>query len=88
MKKKLILVTGAPRSGTTVVGKIASLNSDTNYLMEPLNNRLRRGIPDYYPYVGSKTNSDKRQKYNSLIAETIRLRNLQPQVTILPQDKG
>lgn len=37
LERKLVLVTGAPRSGTTAVGKILALSENTKSLYEPMN---------------------------------------------------
>ncbi len=60
---KGILVTGAPRSGTSWVGRMLSLASDTNYLHEPLNNQFavksfnEKPFPYWFMYL-NKANQD------------------------------
>jgi hypothetical protein len=49
MEKQYILVTGVPRSGTTILGRMIAFSPSVNYLWEPFNNKYRNGIPDYYP---------------------------------------
>ena len=54
-----LFVTGAPRSGTTWVGRMLALGQHFYYLHEPFNNRLRRQYPGiygrpfacFYPYL-------------------------------------
>lgn len=81
-----ILVTGVPRSGTTLIGRIIAFSNDVNYIWEPFNLKYRCGIPDYYPYSGKETNDEKRLFYDNLIKDTIRLKNLKPVITVNPGD--
>ncbi len=86
MQNKNILVTGVPRSGTTALGRMIGFSRHANYVWEPFNNKYRVGVPDYYPYIGKATKEDKRKFYDTLITDTIHLRNLKPVITINPTD--
>jgi hypothetical protein len=81
MNKQLLLVTGSPRSGTTVLGRMIAFSSEVNYIWEPFNNKYWDGIPDYYPYVGDGSDSEKAITYDSLINNVIHLINLKPKVS-------
>lgn len=85
-KRSAILVTGAPRSGTTVLGHSMAFSPDVNYLWEPFNLRFRRGVPDYYPYVGPSTAAGKRETYQKLIRDTLELKNLAANIEIKKSD--
>lgn len=51
-RKKSILVTGAPRSGTTFVGKMLALPRDVAYVDEPFNSQTgMQGIDTWFPYM-------------------------------------
>jgi len=53
-EKDFCLVTGAPRSGTTVVGELLSLGLRAEYLYEPMNYHAGdRCIPGYFAVPGS-----------------------------------
>ena len=58
-KKRLILVTGIPRSGTTWMGKMIGISPQAGYLWEPLGMGHRPGVcaldPVWFPYI-TKTN--------------------------------
>jgi len=86
MAQENILVTGVPRSGTTVIGRMIAFSRDVNYVWEPFNLKYRKGVPDYYPYIGNETRKKKRDLYDSLITDTIHMRNLKPIIEINPQD--
>jgi hypothetical protein len=86
MRNKHILVTGAPRSGTTALGRMIGFSRHANYLWEPFNDKYWHGVPDYYPYIGKSTKEDKKRFYDTLITNAIHLRNLKPIVTINPED--
>ncbi len=83
---RFLLVTGVPRSGTTIVGRCMALAPGTTYLWEPLNQKYRRGIPDYYPYIGPSTNPNKISRYDDIIRDTLELRRLSPYVEIRDGD--
>jgi len=83
---QFLLVTGVPRSGTTFVGRCMALAPTATYLWEPFNQKYRSGIPDYYPYIGPSTDTDKISKYNSIISDTLMLRHLSPFVEVRPGD--
>ena len=67
MPNQKILVTGVPRSGTTVLGRMMGFSSNVNYVWEPFNLKYRTGIPDYYPYIGAETEDEKRELYDKFI---------------------
>lgn len=55
VKRNFCLVTGAPRSGTTVVGELLSLGLHAEYVYEPMNYHAGdRCIPGYFAVPGSK----------------------------------
>jgi len=81
-----ILVTGVPRSGTTFVGRVLALAKDTSYLWEPFNSKYRKGVPDYYPYIGPSSPPEKVVFYSRLINTTLQLRELRANVTIHSSD--
>ena len=81
-----ILVTGAPRSGTTVLGRLLALSSSVAYLWEPFNQRYREGIPDYYPYCGPASPPEKTRFYDELIEQTLQMRNLNPHIEFFDRD--
>ena len=80
------LVTGAPRSGTTVLGRIMAGSPAVNYLWEPFNNRYRANVPDYYPYIGASSPAAKRTAYNDLVQATLRLKQLDAYIAIREND--
>lgn len=80
MEKLNVLVTGVPRSGSTVLGRMMAFSSEVNYIWEPFNLKYRVGVPDYYPYIDKNSNKAKRDVYDKLIRDTIALRNLKPVV--------
>lgn len=69
-----VLVTGMPRSGTTLVGHVLARHPGAVEIWEPFNRRYRRGVPDYYPYVGASTPASKRETYVGLLEDTLALR--------------
>lgn len=83
-----ILVTGAPRSGTTVLGRLMALSSSVAYLWEPFNQRYREGIPDYYPYCGPASPLEKTTFYDRLIEQTLDMRNLNPHIEFFDRDSA
>jgi hypothetical protein len=54
--KRPILVTGAPRSGTTWVGKMLALAPGVGYVHEPFNPRFSAGCFDRYFTVVTREN--------------------------------
>ncbi len=73
-----VLVTGAARSGTTLIGKVLSAAPRTNYVLEPFNRHVWMHVPDYYTYVGQDSPKPKKEQYNQFIEDVIALRNLHP----------
>lgn len=73
---RIILVTGAPRSGTTLVGRIIGYSQKSNYIWEPFNWYYRKGVQDYYPYVGIGSTKEKRELYTKLTDDLLSLKNL------------
>lgn len=64
--KKLILVTGSHRSGTTFVSKILSSSIETGFISEPLNKEIGlTGINHWFPYVPSE--NPERSLYKELV---------------------
>jgi len=73
---KMVVVTGAPRTGTTFVGKIIGYSHKANYIWEPFNCNYRQGIQDYYPYVGLGSNERKKELYTKLTDDLLSFKNL------------
>jgi hypothetical protein len=71
-----ILVAGLPRSGTTLVGSLLSLGPRHRELWEPYNSAYRRGVEEYWPYVGPSSPAEKRERYRRLTEETLALRGV------------
>lgn len=72
-----ILVTGAPRSGTTFLGTVLSLNRDVAYIYEPTSRIYGlRDVPDPLLYVraGSSYEPTARRMINELLAGRGRFR--------------
>jgi hypothetical protein len=86
MNKNNVLVTGAPRSGTTFVGRVINFSNETNYLWEPFNQNYRKGIPDYYPYLGESSSKSKINSYDIIIKNTINFTDLKPKIKFLDSD--
>jgi len=78
--KKIILVTGVPRSGTTIIGRTLDLCPDVFYVWEPFNKYYRAGIKDYYPYIGKSTAAEKQRYYVNLFDETFAMRNMRANI--------
>jgi len=70
---KGILVTGAPRSGTSWVGRMLSLAENTNYLHEPLNNQFavnsfnEEPFPYWFMYLNKDNQDDYLEKISRMI---------------------
>jgi hypothetical protein len=62
------------RSGTSVLGHLLASAGGVREIWEPFNWHIRRGVPDYYPYVGPSTDAGKREVYRRLIDDTLRFR--------------
>lgn len=86
ISKQNIFITGVPRGGTTILGRMIAFSSDVNYLWEPFNLKYRVGVPDYYPFIGNDSSNEKKFFYSKLIQDTINLKNLNPVITINPHD--
>jgi hypothetical protein len=71
-----ILVAGLPRSGTTLMGSLLAIDPSYRELWEPFNSACRRGVDDYWPYLGPSTPADKRERYERVIDETIAVRGV------------
>jgi len=83
---KRILVTGAPRSGTTFLGEMINLSKNVLYIWEPFNSNFRKGINYYYPYCGDSTNQKKRDYLLEIIKNTLDLKNLRASIKINNED--
>lgn len=81
-----LLVTGVPRSGTTFLGRVIAFSPLVNYLWEPFNQKYRKGIPDYYPYIGHSSSFYKKQIYKKIINDTIKYKNLNSVININKND--
>lgn len=86
MKTQNLLVTGSPRSGTTVLGRMLAFSSDINYIWEPFNSKYWDRIPDYYPYIGDESDKEKITIYDNLINDVIHLKKLKPKISFSPED--
>jgi len=73
---KKILITGAPRSGTTFLGEMLNLSNKVLYVWEPFNSNFREGLKYYYPYWGKSSSNRKKNYLLNVIMETIALKNL------------
>ena len=82
----LILVTGTPRSGTTVVGDVLAEAAGTRYLYEPLNKWVGlREIDEDFPVVGSS--SFPPERLADLLGRIARL-DLKLKPGVFPHDEG
>jgi hypothetical protein len=81
-----ILVTGAPRSGTTFLGEMLNLSGQVLYVWEPFNSNFRKGVKYYYPYWGKSTNLSKTNYLTKLINDTLVFKNLEGAVKISKND--
>jgi hypothetical protein len=70
------MVTGLPRSGTTLIGSLLAMSGEHYEIWEPFNSIYRRGVEHYWPYVGASSPADKVARYDALIADTVALRHL------------
>lgn len=69
--KNWVFVTGAPRSGTTFVGRVLSLPLEVDYIHEPFNPLTGMpGITQWYRYVRPSLDTEEMQHYHTL-ARTI-----------------
>jgi sulfotransferase family protein len=73
--RRPILVTGAPRTGTTWVGRMLDRSSEVGYINEPFNPTHQRGIfacgfPHWYQYLGG----DESPSCASALSETLSFR--------------
>lgn len=85
-KKRLILVTGAPRSGTTAVGRMLGLGKGVGTLHEPFNQLVgMREIEHYFEIPGTGTCTP--EKFDACIA---RMRDLRMQFKpgVFPRERG
>lgn len=71
MRRDAIMVTGCPRSGTTILGKILSLPAVTGYIEEPLNYQTGlEGANDFFPYLHK--NHPNIAQYDDLYSRMLR----------------
>ena len=69
--KSPILVTGAPRSGTTFLGKMLSLHPSVAYIDEPFNKETGlEGVDRHYAYI-TKDNPEVERKYTELVQDLL-----------------
>jgi hypothetical protein len=80
-----VLVTGMPRSGTSVLGHLMASAARFHEIWEPFNAYTRRGVPDYFPYLGRSSSDEKRASYHRLIDDTLRFR-LRGSIALAPDD--
>src|SRR5580692_3708234 len=73
VSKTAILVTGAPRSGTTFLGKMLALNIDVQEIEEPFNTETGIvGVDQPFVYLRSGERLSKEQKlYDVLINDLL-----------------
>ena len=74
-RKQGVLVTGAPRSGSTWVGKMLALAEGTRYLHEPLNNRftVEHFKEEPFPYWFMYIDDFNEKEYISKVARMLQL---------------
>jgi hypothetical protein len=85
-KRKLVLVTGAPRSGTTALGRMLALAAGCRALHEPLNFHVGlRAIERYYEIPGTAGFSPER--VDGVVRDIRRLR-LRYKRGTFPEDRG
>lgn len=84
--KRIIVVTGLPRSGTTVVGDVLSAGKKTTSLYEPMNSQSGdRRIHEIFPIVGLPSFS---QAAFDTFVEDVRTLNLHLRSGVFPHEKG
>lgn len=84
--RSLVLVTGAPRSGTTTVGDILSLAADAEYIYEPMNFHSGDKIISRYfeiPGTANFSENDFKDLVNRIAALQLRLK-----LGLWPEDTG
>jgi hypothetical protein len=83
---RLILVTGAPRSGTTAVGQMMSFSPRSGRLHEPFNYHVGlKQIRKYFEIPGSQSFSLQQLDHT---VQTIKQRDLQFKRGVFPSDQG
>lgn len=75
---KKILVTGAARSGTTILGRILNFAPDTNFLLEPFNRYVWMHSPHYHAYIGPNSTDIKHEHYQKFITSVFNMQGLIP----------
>lgn len=73
-----LLVTGAARSGTTILGRVLDFAPQTNYLLEPFNRYVWMQCPDYHAYLGENSPELKKGYYREFISNVLDMRGLVP----------
>lgn len=70
---KKIFITGAPRSGSTWLGKMLSINSDVNYIHEPFNylqhgEKVLSPLKKMYEYVSLRDSSERLDSFEFYVS--------------------
>lgn len=84
--RKFVLVSGPPRSGTTVVGRLLSLSNRAFYLYEPTNYHSGdQAVTDYFmvPRSPSFPDADAKSLYDRIFDLKLRLKD-----GVWPEEKG
>ncbi len=71
MQRSAVMVTGCPRSGSTIIGNILAIPPTMGYIEEPLNYQTGlEGTDDFFPYLHEYY--ENRDKYDSIFSEMLR----------------
>ena len=81
-----IFTTGAPRSGTTVLGRCLAALSPVVYTWEPFNSVYRSGLPDYYPALDNNSLLPKRRFYHRVVSDALKGRMIRARVEVKERD--
>lgn len=80
-KKRHILVTGCPRSGTTFLGKVLSFPTEVGYIREPFNRDFGLDDLEYeFPYIhqGMQKEQVYRDMVEALLSRKANFKSLPP----------
>lgn len=85
-KRRLLLVTGMPRTGTTAIGNILSLGSNSSSLHEPFNFHVGiPGVTSFFEFIDSpELDREKLDRY----VKNIRNLKLRFRDGVFPREKG
>ena len=85
-RRRIVLVTGCPRSGTTAVGSVMAAGSYSRYLYEPFN--FHSGVEQVSRYFEVPGSGDFSMETFDGIVQGIRAVNLELRSGLFPEDKG